>query len=29
MGAFAAGIALLAVMPMLYFLTFTDRSMLK
>ena len=29
MGAFAMGIALLAVMPMLYFLTFTDRSMLK
>lgn len=29
MGAFAVGIALLAVMPMLYFLTFTDRSMLK
>lgn len=29
MGVFAVGIALLAVMPMLYFLTFTDRSMLK
>jgi uncharacterized membrane protein YphA (DoxX/SURF4 family) len=29
MGAFAVGIALLAVMPMLYFLTFTDRSMLQ
>ncbi len=29
MGAFAAAIALLAVMPMLYFLTFTDRSMLQ
>ena len=29
MGAFAVGIAFLAVMPMLYFLTFTDRSMLK
>ena len=29
MGVFAGGIALLAVMPMLYFLTFTDRSMLK
>ncbi len=29
MGACAVGIALLAVMPMLYFLTFTDRSMLK
>lgn len=29
MGAFAAGIALLAIMPFLYFLTLTDRSMLK
>ena len=29
MAVFSVGIALLAVMPMLYFLTFTDRGMLK